>query len=206
MTVTRKMLILVLSALVGLVGLTSFGQRQISQVYAVTNFTNVVSVPTIVALDSAYSTLTWIRTGSYQHLLSTDPNKMSGLEQRIKLARTVVDQELKKLEQSSVTEQDRQLLAADRAALAEYDTFREKVLALSNSGQKDEAREMLLAGQTASAKVDDAFEEHRQHNVESGQRSAGQATKTLDHAVQLFWIIMALTLMAVAGIGWYITR
>ena len=118
MTVTRKMLILVLSALVGLVGLTSFGQRQISQVYAVTNFTNVVSVPTIVALDSAYSTLTWIRTGSYQHLLSTDPNKMSGLEQRIKLARTVVDQELKKLEQSSVTEQYRQLLAADRAALA----------------------------------------------------------------------------------------
>ncbi|SMF95571.1 methyl-accepting chemotaxis protein [Methylomagnum ishizawai] len=207
MTVTQKMLLLVISALLGLLSLAAFNQYQTNRVYSATNIANVNSLPSLVSLDTAYTYLTQVRISLYQHILSSDKAKMQGIERTIADARAKIDTELKNYETHFIADKgDEELLDADRAALREYDVLREKVMTLSNTGQNEEARNFLVANQTILANITAAFEEHRKYNVDVGIRSAQEAAAIKDNATLLSWLITAVSLCLVGGIGFVIAR
>ncbi|HMV64676.1 MAG TPA: MCP four helix bundle domain-containing protein, partial [Rhodocyclaceae bacterium] len=206
MSVSKKMLSLLLSAALGIVILAALGLTQMSRVYEITNYANVNVVPSIQTLDKAFSPMAASRTQLWQHIAASDPAVMSTLEERISANRKKVDEALKAYEPLISDDKDKSLLAADRAALADYDQLRERVYVLSRVNKMEEARDLVMANQAIMARLWDAFEEHREYNAELGRKAADEAAQTLGIARWQAITISLVTLVAVCLIGFFITR
>jgi methyl-accepting chemotaxis protein len=206
MTVSKKMLSLILSAAFGIVLLAIVGLTQMSRVYQTTNYANENVVPSILTLDSAFSPMAAARTQLWQHIAASDAAVMAGLEEKIAANHRKIDDALKKYESLTSDEKDRSLLAADRAALAEFDQLRDRVYVLSRANKMEEARDLLMANQATMARLWDAFEDHRQYNAELGRKSSDDAAHSVESAR---WVLIGIgiaTLIAVSLIGVFITR
>ena len=206
MTVTRKMMLLLGAAVLGVLILAVTGLYQMQRIYEVTNYTNINTVPSILVIDEAAAPAAVLRTQVWQHMSQTEQARMAEIEQRIANNRQKVADALKKYEGLISDEKDRALLAADQKALADYDVLREKVMALSRANRNTEARDMLMDNQAILGRIGEAFEEHREYNAELGKRAADEAARTQSSATLLALIISGLTLLSVVTIGVIITR
>ena len=202
-----QLLLLVLLAMAGLVGVAGLAQYELGRVYTATNYTNVNAVPSLIELDAATDELANIRARIWQQVSLTDTAKIEELQRKIAASRAKIEESLNRYEKSDIADdKDRQLLASDRAVLVEYDTLRQKVFALISAGKGSEPRDLLLANQDTIARIYEAFQQHRQYNVEVGQRSATEAAEIKQSATWLFLVISVLVLVAIGVIGWLTGR
>ncbi|TXT32193.1 MAG: methyl-accepting chemotaxis protein [Rhodocyclaceae bacterium] len=206
MTVTKKMLSLVLSAAFGITLLAVLGLSQMNRVYNAANFSNVNVVPSILLLDQAFSPMASMRTQVWQHIAASDEKTMTTLEERITANRKKIDEALKAYEPLIADEKDKALLAADHTALNDFDQLREKVYVLSRVNKLEEARDLIMANQTIMSRLWDAFEDHRQYNAELAKKSSDEASSTESSARWIALITGLSTLVAVSLVGFFITR
>jgi len=201
------MYLLIFAASIGLISLAGIGQYQMSRVYDITNFANVNTVPSVHLLDEALAHFEKLNGLIWQHMASTDSDKMVAIETKVAETHQALTDTLKKYEDTMVVDdKDRELLAADRAALANYDTMGGNVLTVSLENKKNEARDALLAGGDVIEKMQAAFEEHRQYNVKLGTDSAAQAASIKLNAMVISLAISVSILLIVVLLGFYITR
>src|SRR5450830_70458 len=127
LTVAKKMILLVSTAIVGLVALSMVSQYYIGQVFTKTNYVTINTVPSIIVLDQASKAYADMQETVYQHVINTDDATMAVLDKTILLHRQELEDSLNKYEKEDITDdKDRQLIANIRDALKEYDTAREK--------------------------------------------------------------------------------
>ena len=126
MTIKMKMIILVLSALIGIGGLTGLSQSQISKVYEKANYGNENTVPSLSTISDAINSVATVRVLSWQHIAQSEESKRKDLEEKINSIRKKIDDTLTKYEGLLSNDKDKELLAADRAVLIEYDDLRDK--------------------------------------------------------------------------------
>ena len=98
MTVVKKMILLVLAALIGIVGLAAMGRYQIARVYDAASYGTVNSIPSFIALDNAFEQLGLYRARVWQHMTQTDAEKIASLDQQIAEHRRKIDEALKHYE------------------------------------------------------------------------------------------------------------
>ncbi|MDY7576759.1 methyl-accepting chemotaxis protein [Herbaspirillum sp. RTI4] len=199
MSIANRLYLLIFSVVVGLAGLAGLGIYQLGQVYAAANYANINTVPSLLALDEAFQPFSQIRTAVWQHIAATDPGKRQTLENGIATQHTAILTALSKYEKENVTdEQDGTLLAADRKALANYDTFRDKVIFASKSGEKDAAEELMMQNQPIIIGLYNALIAHIKYNEALGKKSAAEAASTMEHAN---WISIAISLTVILGVA-----
>ena len=83
MTIKMKMIILVLSALIGIGGLTGLSQSQISKVYEKANYGNENTVPSLSTISDAINSVATVRVLSWQHIAQSEESKRKDLEEKI---------------------------------------------------------------------------------------------------------------------------
>jgi methyl-accepting chemotaxis protein len=207
MTIAKRLYALILSVVLGLAALTGFSIYQMDRVYTAASYASANTVPSLLILNHAFVPFTQMRTAVWQHLAAKDPAVRATLEAGIKEARAAVGQALDQYEKEAITdEQDRALLAADRAVLLRYDGVRDKVLALSKAGELDAARDLLLANQPIIKELVDAFAAHHGYNEKLGNMGAADGAAT---AASARWISSGLALavmLLVAGMGLLLAR
>jgi methyl-accepting chemotaxis protein len=206
MTIIKKMSLLVLSALFGIALLAGVSMYQMSKVYDAANYANVNTVPSLVVLNKALASFNLIRVRTYRHILNTDASKLPDIERGINEARGGVDKALKEYEALLADEQDKKLLASDKSAYADYLNGLEQLLALSRSGKNEQAKELLQTQVKAAQGLNAAFEEHIDYNIGLGKKSADEAVATKSSASLIGILLATLTLLAIAGLGYLITR
>jgi len=207
MTVAQRLYVLIFSAAVGLVSLAGLGMVQMGKVYTTTNVTNVNIIPSLLALDDAFKAYSQLRTQTWQYMALTEVDKRAAMAQAMNAAHAKIIEPLNKYEKEYLADdKDKGLLAADRAALAEYDALREKALALVAATNVDAARELLLANGAVFTRLGDAFDAHREYNAVLGNKSAEDAAATLQHANWLAVIIALLAIASVVGMGLMLVR
>ncbi|EEF24662.1 conserved hypothetical protein, partial [Ricinus communis] len=206
MTVVRKMILLVLAALIGIVALAAMGRYQIVRVYDAASYGTVNSVPSFIALDEAFEQLALLRTRVWQHIAVTDGDRMARIDQQIAEHRRKLDEALKKYEGLVSDDKDKALLAADRASLADYARLADDVLKLSRVNKSEEARDMLLAGAAIVDKNWESFATHRKYNEELAKNGAATAVAIQGSAETMSLAFAIATLAAVGVLGFYITR
>src|SRR5476649_1649136 len=86
MTIAQRLYLLIFTAIVGLASLAGLGLLQIEKVFTVTNFTNVNTVPSLLALDEAFIPAAVLRVQVWQYLALSDAEKKSGLANEMALA------------------------------------------------------------------------------------------------------------------------
>ena len=207
MTIAKKMIVLVVSGLLGIVLLVVVAESQIGKVYESANFANVNTVPSLVVIDEAFASLAILRTQMWQHVSVTEDGKRAEIELKINENRRKVDEAFKKYEQTMIAdERDRAGLEASRVALAEWDALRERAMALSRQGKGIEARDFLMANQAIVAKVWDAFMSHRLIKENSGIKASEAAAATKSNATSIALSVALATILAVSLIGFFIAR
>ena len=207
MTITKKMLLLVLAALLGILALAGTSAYQTGRVYEATNFTNVNTVPSMVDLNAADSAVANLRAWTWEHIALTDASRMADVERRLDGEARKAEQALAKYEKDDVADdKDRALLGADRAAVADFLVLKDKVVALSRANKPNDARDLYIASAAIRGKVSSSLDEHVNYNVDLGKKAAVEA-KSIEHMAMVQSAILAgLTLLAIAVLGFFITR
>jgi PAS domain S-box-containing protein len=184
MTVKSRLMFLVGTAIAGIVILLGLLIRDISSVYTAANFGNANTIPSIEDLGEADQDLASVRISTWKLLATTDTAAASRIETEIGTAHDSLVKALGEYQKSFIDdEQDAADLAADREALAGYDTVRAHVLDLAHAGKKDEALALLLGSQTTINKVDDALGAHKKYNTALGVNHSKDAAATRTHAM-----------------------
>jgi len=207
MTIAQRLYALILSVVLGLAALTGFGIYQMDRVYTAANYSTVNTVPSLLTLNQVFVPFAQMRTAVWQYMASKDAAARDRLEAGIKEARAAVSQALDKYEKENLSdEQDKILLAADRAVLLRYDGVRDKVLALSKAGELDAARDLLMQSQPIIKELVDALDAHHRYNEKLGNTGAAEGTAA---AANARWISISLALavtVLVAGMGLLLAR
>lgn len=206
MTMKQRLILLIASATVGLILLAGLAVVQINRVFTIANFTNVNVTPSLQVLQRAYEPLAMMRAQLWQHIAQDDKGRKTELEVQIRTSLAKVEDGLKAYEPLLADDKDRQLLQADRTALSAYLTLRDQALALSRDGKLAQARDLVMANLGVIGKLDDAMREHFDDNLEIGNRSAKEAQEVLGSAVMQAIVISLVTLGAVVGLGWLVSR
>ncbi len=198
---------MILSVVLGLAALAGFSIYEMDRVYTAASYATVNTVPSLLTLNHAFVPFTQMRTAVWQHVATKDPAARDKLEAGIKEARAAVGQALDKYEKENLSdEQDKALLAADRAVLERYDGVRDKVLALSKAGELDAARDLLLTNQPIIKELVDAFAAHHRYNEKLANMGAAEGGAT---AASARWISISVALavmVLVAGMGLLLAR
>ena len=207
MTIAKRLYALILSVVLGLVALAGFSIYEMDRVYKAASYATVNTVPSLLTLNHAFVPFTQMRTAVWQHLAAKDPAARDKLEAGIKEARAAVGQALDKYEKENLSdEQDKALLATDRAVLVRYDGVRDKVLALSKAGELDAARDLLMQNQPIIKELVDAFAAHHGYNEKLANMGAAEGSAT---AASARWISISVALavmVLVAGMGLLLAR
>ncbi|MGE5467577.1 MAG: MCP four helix bundle domain-containing protein, partial [Ignavibacteria bacterium] len=215
MSVTKKMLLLVLSALLGIALLAGVALTQMGRVFEAANYGNVNVVPSLVLLDDLRANFNRVRININRHVLNTDPQVMAGIEKELAHRRQAVAEDLKKYEtdgclgQSCVADAtDKEHLNTVKKLYAQYDASLDPVIAESRKGAAAMARARDMLAQTGDEfeKVAGAIGEHLEYNVQVAKKAADEAVAAKSSALLMSLVIVAITLAAVGILGWVITR
>jgi len=206
MTVKMKMTALLLVALLGVLSLSAMSQYQSSKVYDSASFAAVNCLPGILALDEAFDALVNMRNRVWQHVVQSDPKVKASLEQEMHSDEQKIDAAFKKYEPTLVDDKDRELLAADRASLAQYINVRDKSLAFSNAGKFAEARDQMLANAQIASKVFADLDAHRAYNDVLSRNAVNEADVTKRRFGMISWSLSGLTIVIVTVVGILLIR
>jgi len=206
MSVSKKMILLVLSGILGALLLAGVAMFQTKQVFTAANYANLNSVPSIVTLSEAVEQFGRWRVRIYRQRQAENEVERAQEKEKGNNNHDLLLAALKKYEGLISDEKDRALLAADRTAIAEYEASLEKYATLRESGKIDEAKAQLNSTAALSHKINAAFDEHMQYNVDLAKTGAETALATEQSAIVMLSGILLLTLVALTVVGLLITR
>ena len=208
MTFARKLAVIPVVALVSIALISSVLMYDIGSVYRSASYSFVNSVPSLLTLQKFDSNFIGMRLNVYQHVASTDPTDMALAEKQLVDRRQRIEEALTDYEAKGLIadEKDRAFLAADRAAIAEYDVLKAKVIAASLAGHKAEALEMLIGTKATVARSAKALEDHLQYNADLA-RAGGERALGIKRSALLWGILLlGLTIAALGTLSLTIHR
>lgn len=205
MTVAKKMLMLTLISVVGLVGLAIFNHSQMLDVFDETNYANTNIVPSMVELDKIRYKFNTLRIRVANHTLIKEPEKMVDVESAIRKLQTELADLIKNYETYIADDQEKQMLEADKAGLNEYYARMEPILNASRANNKPLAHELYIAIRTPAEKANADIAAHIDYKMNLGQLSAEAAATVKNRASKFNILLSALILLATAVIGYLIT-
>ena len=135
MTISRRLQLLVAIAIASLLILAGINVYQMNRVFDAASFGNENVVPSIRLLNTVTYEMGRARVRAYRYTIQTDPADRAKLDTMLQEARTMMDKALKDYEPLVANEEDRKMLEAERASLAEYNAHIDEALALARAGR-----------------------------------------------------------------------
>jgi methyl-accepting chemotaxis protein len=208
MTVAQKMTLLIAITIIGMSTLALLSYSKINSVYESTNFTNVNSLPAMIALDKANVSLGRLRIRVYRYILNKADANIPKLEAEINESHAAVIKAFKDYEATIADDKDKQLFEDGQNAYHAYKADLDKASNFIREKKQSEAQ-ILLDGsesRTRAAKLIKALDDHMLYNIELAQKASDMAVTTKDSAIKVS-LIIALLVIAIAGFtGLFITR
>jgi methyl-accepting chemotaxis protein len=206
MTVKARISLLLGCTLIGLAGLTGLNEYLLDHVFTKANYANINTVPSIMTLGAIRNSFNQLRIQVSHHILTTDDALMRETEVSIKEVQATIEGTLKKFDLLISDDDDRQMLAVDRALMAEYFQSLEPVLALSRRNKGAQAHAMLINTDIVARNLYAAIEKHMTYNERLGKRYADDAVAAENSAAHLSHAIALLILATIGIMGLLIIR
>ncbi|WP_346286697.1 methyl-accepting chemotaxis protein [Zoogloea sp.] len=197
MTISQRLMLIVGAAILALVIITGSSYFQMGRVFDDANFSNVNVIPSLEVLSTATADTGQLRVLTYRHVLSTDPKEKAEIDKGIVSARESIEQQFKAYESLIADDKDKQLLVAEREALAAYNKRVDEALVQSRQNQIEEARARLIAIAPDATRFVDQLNAHMKYNEVLAKSSAERALSTRDGAT---WISLGVSIAASVGL------
>lgn len=197
MTISKRLYLLTASLIAGLVLIGVLGIAMTEKVYQAANFGNENSVPSLVVLNKAMKAFSQERVRVYRHLLTADAAKKKEFEAKVQEAIKEREDAFKEYDALVSGDQDREMLAKNRALAAEYDNEIKEALDYSDRLQNEQAFNVLTKNVVLAQNLNAAIAAHFAHNASMGREEASNAAATKANSRTLsIAIILAATVSA----------
>ena len=207
MTISKKMILLVLSALLGIVLLSGLGYQQMHKVFTAANYGNVNSVPSLSALNKLRSAVNVQLQLIYSHILTVDDVSMAEIEKQIQINRGDIQQAIDEYTQVLSDDKDTQLLEADRQGIAALLQGADVALSISRRNENEAARDAMIALQKdLMDPLRNALNAHLEYNIDAANKGSATAEDTLERATLISIVVSLITLLVIGLLGTLITR
>ncbi|TAN48789.1 MAG: hypothetical protein EPN21_13980, partial [Methylococcaceae bacterium] len=206
MTVAQRLSALIVAATLGLFAVAGVGLYQMQQVYEITNFSNVNTIPALNALDDAVDTMATLRVNLWQTLAITDKAEITRLRSGVNKGHEQLDEAFKAYDPTVADAEDARLLKEDREAVAEYIKLCNNAFALADAGKNTQAGDLMLANQPIVNRVGVALDAHRDYNIKLSNQAAASAIATISRSTTLIVTFSVFTVLAVIVLGIVILR
>ncbi len=206
MTVAKKMLLLVATALLGIIILAGAAQVQINTVFEQTNYSNENVIPSMSLLSEIQSNVYRFRIRLSRFVLNTDPAQIEKLEADLNKALNDSRGGLKKYEALVASDKDKELFAADQKFFDSFAAHLPGILAAAKKNQTDVALALVEKSGDDARSLATALENHAAYNMELAESSKNQALATKSKAALISIVIASITLVAIAVLGFFIAR
>lgn len=206
MTVAKKMLLLVATALLGIIILAGSSQVQMNSVFNQTNYTNENVVPSLILLANIQNNVYRVRIRLNRFILNTKSAEIPKLEEDINKAIAAVKAGFKDYESAISDDKDRELLAEGIKRFDIYLTHIPPILTASKNNQFDLARDLVEVAKDDALAASVAVDNQALHNQEIATSAKNTALETKADARVFSIFIAVITLAAIALIGFFIAR
>lgn len=206
MTIAKKMMLLTLISVAGLIILLVLSLRQTESIFNTTNYANTNIAPSLVELDKLRYTFNTLRIRLANHTFIKDANQMAEVETAITKLKGELNDLTSSYEAFLSDDQERQLLEADKVGLNVYFQDMLPILEASRAGNKEFAQQLYIAIRTPAEKANASIATHMDYKTALGKKIAEEALDAKAQAVNVSIIISLLVLFAVIVLGMMITR
>ena len=213
LSVAKKMILLVATALFGIILSNSVAQYQTGKVYEAANYANVNIVPSIVMLDDMRRHFLRTRLQMNRHVVNTDDRIMAEIDGSVKIYRTKMKEDLRKFMTNGCSnapcysdDKEKEMIKRLDASWDAYDAQLDAILVESRLNHNQKALEMLGKAAVQAEHVAETLDEAFAYNEELARKSSETAEHTKSNALIMAIVITLLTLIVVSLIGFVISR
>lgn len=206
MTVAKKMLLLVATALIGILILAGTAQLQMNKVFSEANYSNENVIPSMRLLMEIQQNVARTRIRLNRHILNSDATQYAALDAELEKSISEVRAGLEKYRGLLADDRDRALLQADEKAFEAFVAIIPPIAEASRKNQFEIARDLLDKGRAVAQAAGNVLDEHSTYNLEIANAAKTRALSVKSNAVTLSAIIALITLAAIAVIGFFIAR
>ncbi|SFU25909.1 methyl-accepting chemotaxis protein [Paraburkholderia aspalathi] len=202
MTISRRLILTLTIAFLALILVGLNGLWRLNQAQQRFEYVQVNIIPSIEELIGARGDASNLTQLSYRHLLTADSALKSSIEQAMAALDSSFDGHIATYERDDISDDnDRKLLAADKAAMATYRSARQNFLDKSRAGDVEGAKPILLDGGALSS-ASNALKETLMHHVEYNNKlSQGVRDENNVAYSQAFWLLISSILAALVVSG-----
>jgi PAS domain S-box-containing protein len=205
--IVKKLYAIIIVATAGMISIAGIAQYQMERIYEAANYATINTVPSILAMSDALTHFYRIRVDIRDHIVETDPAKITMINTLIQEDLAAIEKSLKHYENTLISnDEDRRLLVTDRSLLRDYIVILEQILTLSRESRNTEALELLKKSSSIAVKFDDALQHHMAFNRKLADQGAADAA-SVKYVATWISIISALFILTLTSlIGWIISN
>ncbi|MDN0083889.1 methyl-accepting chemotaxis protein [Crenobacter sp. SG2305] len=196
MNITKRLLLTLAIALLAMVMISSVGLQYLAQ--SQTRFDQVETniLPSIRSLNQAKQLFWLMRTSVYQHMLAADPAKKAEIERVIASEDAELRNTLDQYRQAfAINATDRVMLEADKAAVADYQEARTRLLDRSRANDSDGVRALVPIGVSKANQLFTTLESHLSYNYRLAEAFSRNNKAAHQQAILISVAITAVTVL-----------
>jgi len=206
MKIATKLALLPAVALAGISLIVAIFVVDIRVVFNSADVGNARVVPSLQLLAALRYNFTATRINIWQHVAAHDAALMASIEQQMVVKHGLEEQAMQAYGALATDAKDKELLIADRAAVAAYEIVKQKTLVMSRDGRKAEAAAYLLDQAPALLRMGDHINEHFVYLAAISRSASEIAAETAHAAIRTAILLGFLTVAAVGTIGFVLFR
>ena len=204
------MTVLIGIAMAGMAIITLFAWSQMGGVYQAANFAQINSVPALKALNDIDDANADISFYAWAHVAQTDEAAMARLELEQDKAMKDMQDAFAEYD-ATIAGDSPEMMPRDQAIFAANKNMADKLngvfkqaRAASRHGQKNEARDLLMAHESDRQALSDGINNHIQFNIKAGDDANKQALEVKSHAVMMLLLTGLITVALTVWLGYLI--
>ena len=206
MSVTKRIYLLVLAAIIGLMVLSAFSAYETKVVFEEANYANITSMPNMEKLNKISMSFSTIRIWMGRHLNNTDLDEKLVIEGEIAKFRADLDKTFNEYSKLVKDPTEQKKYEKMRLMVGNFYLKMYPVLIASRSNNIPEATRLYVDIATDGKHANDAIKDMIAYSIKVSNSKAEEAQAALNKAkvVSIGFTLMMLVMMA--GMGYYILR
>src|SRR5512145_1849244 len=163
MTIAKRLAILILVAVAGLVVVGSFGLRQMGAINSNLQYAHENSIPSIRKVANMESSFLRLRVAVLGYLLSSEEQRPT-YEKRIENSKQDLELHLRDYEKLISDDKDKQYLETSKGLVKDYLPLLDNAIVATKAGQPDKAKSGMGQAGELSKKIGENIEAHAKYN------------------------------------------
>jgi len=208
MTVAKRLLVLIMTAVLSAVALGAFAIDELRQANSRLVFVNENVLPSLETIYSINNGVRRLHEAVLRHIMNNDPQHVAKLDQDILVARADIDNRLAHYASDLLAnEEDKRLLDDDWAKIKRYYALVDKALPFSRLNQDDKASKIItVEAAPADAQLEAALTAHIKFNTDLVDSLKRRAESAYQQAFIISLVAISLAGGLIALVGWHTYR